>query len=36
MQPRLSVRQILHPQSVGVIGASDDVGKFGGRIMHYL
>ena len=36
MQARLSVRQILHPQSVGVIGASDDVGKFGGRIMHYL
>ncbi len=36
MQPRLTVDQILHPRSVGVIGASDDVAKFGGRIMHYL
>jgi len=36
MQPPLTVEQILHPRSVGVIGASEDVGKFGGRIMQYL
>ena len=36
MQPPLTVERILHPRSVGVIGASDDVGKFGGRIMQYL
>ncbi len=34
--PRLSVREILHPRSVAVFGASEDRGKFGGRILHYL
>ena len=27
---------IVAPRSVAVIGASDDVGKFGGRVIHYL
>ena len=36
MQPPLTIEQILYPRSVGVIGASEDVGKFGGRIMQYL
>lgn len=34
--PRLSVREILYPRSVAVFGASEDKGKFGGRILHYL
>jgi acyl-CoA synthetase (NDP forming) len=34
--PRLSVREILHPRSVAVFGASEDKGKFGGRILYYL
>jgi acetyl-CoA synthetase (ADP-forming) len=34
--PRLSLRQILHPRSAAVFGASEDKGKFGGRIIHYL
>lgn len=34
--PRLSVRQILHPRAVAVFGASEDRGKFGGRIIHFL
>ena len=34
--PRATVRDILHPRSVAVFGASDNVAKFGGRIMHYL
>lgn len=34
--PRLSIREILHPRSVAVFGASEDKGKFGGRILHYL
>lgn len=33
---RISVDRILHPQSVAVLGASSSVGKFGGRIMHFL
>ncbi len=33
---RLSVRKILHPDSVAVFGASDNRDKFGGRIMHFL
>ena len=34
--PRIDAAGILHPESVAVIGASEDVGKFGGRVMHYL
>lgn len=34
--PRAAVRDILHPSSVAVFGASENVAKFGGRIMHYL
>ncbi|HZS82953.1 MAG TPA: acetate--CoA ligase family protein [Stellaceae bacterium] len=34
--PRLGLREILHPRSVAVLGASEDKGKFGGRILHYL
>src|SRR6185437_728199 len=34
--PRLTIERILNPRSVAVIGASDDVSKFGGRIIHYL
>jgi acetyl-CoA synthetase (ADP-forming) len=34
--PRLTVREILHPRSVAVFGASDNRDKFGGRIMYFL
>ncbi|MDN3563949.1 acetate--CoA ligase family protein [Paeniroseomonas aquatica] len=33
---RIAVAGIISPRSVAVIGASDDVGKFGGRVIHYL
>ncbi|MGE0314053.1 MAG: acetate--CoA ligase family protein [Lautropia sp.] len=33
---RIDAAGILRPQSVAVIGASENVGKFGGRVMHYL
>ena len=33
---RLSVREILYPRSVAVFGASDNLDKFGGRIIHFL
>jgi acetyl-CoA synthetase (ADP-forming) len=36
VEPRIDAAGILHPRSVAVIGASEDVGKFGGRVMHYL
>src|SRR5215212_7213298 len=35
-KPRISVERLLHPQSVAVFGASEDIGKFGGRIIHFL
>lgn len=31
-----AIARLLRPQSVAVFGASDDPGKYGGRIMHYL
>ncbi|HKV44207.1 MAG TPA: CoA-binding protein, partial [bacterium] len=31
-----TVREILHPRSVAVFGASESTDKFGGRITHYL
>lgn len=34
--PRVSIADILEPSTVAVFGASDDLGKWGGRIMHYL
>ena len=34
--PRLTMEQILHPRSVAVLGASDNVAKFGGRIVSFL
>ena len=34
--PRISVGRILDPASVAVFGASDDRGKWAGRIMYYL
>jgi acyl-CoA synthetase (NDP forming) len=33
---RLSIARIFEPRRVAVFGASDDRGKWGGRIMHYL
>ena len=33
---RLTIRQLLHPRSVAVIGASDTEDKWGGRIMLHL
>jgi acyl-CoA synthetase (NDP forming) len=33
---RIPLARIVSPRSVAVIGASDDVGKFGGRVIHYL
>ena len=31
-----TLRAILNPRSVAVIGASTDPAKFGGRVMHFL
>lgn len=33
---RISIDRVLHPRSVAVLGASDALNKFGGRIMHFL
>ncbi|WP_165982325.1 acetate--CoA ligase family protein [Dankookia rubra] len=33
---RIPLAQIVNPRSIAVIGASDDAGKFGGRVIHYL
>jgi acetyl-CoA synthetase (ADP-forming) len=33
---RISIDGILHARSVAVLGASDDISKFGGRIIHFL
>ncbi|GGG21324.1 acyl-CoA synthetase [Caldovatus sediminis] len=33
---RIPLARIVSPRSVAVVGASDDVGKFGGRVFHYL
>ena len=34
--PRVTIADIFAPRAVAVFGASDDRGKWGGRIMHYL
>src|SRR5215472_13354794 len=34
--PRIPIARIFQPRRVAVFGASDDRGKWGGRIMHYL
>lgn len=34
--PRILIARIFEPRRVAVFGASDDRGKWGGRIMHYL
>ena len=34
--PAAALRAILAPRHVAVIGASEDRGKFGGRVMHFL
>jgi acetyl-CoA synthetase (ADP-forming) len=34
--PRLPLDRIVHPRSVAVLGASDNVAKFGGRITSFL
>ncbi len=33
---RIPLARIVSPRSVAVIGASEDAGKFGGRVIHYL
>ena len=33
---RVDLDRILHPRSVAVFGASEDIGKFGGRIISFL
>jgi acetyl-CoA synthetase (ADP-forming) len=32
----LPIARIVAPRAVAVVGASDDPGKFGGRVIHYL
>ena len=33
---RILFENVINPRSVAIIGASDDMGKFGGRIIGYL
>ena len=33
---RIPLARLIDPRSVAVVGASEDVGKFGGRVVHYL
>ncbi|WP_342130886.1 acetate--CoA ligase family protein [Hydrogenophaga sp. OTU3427] len=35
-QANQSVRQILHPASVAIVGASDSEAKWGGRLLRYM
>ena len=30
------LEDIIAPRSVAVVGASEDLGKFGGRVLHHL
>src|SRR5215210_6354790 len=34
--PNQTVRQILHPRSVAIVGASADQEKWGGRLLRYM
>ncbi len=36
VEPRQTVRQILHPTSVAIVGASDSEDKWGGRLLRYM
>ncbi|MCW5259511.1 CoA-binding protein [Verminephrobacter eiseniae] len=36
LAPRQTVRQILHPTSVAIVGASDSQDKWGGRLLRYM
>ncbi|MES2052402.1 MAG: acetate--CoA ligase family protein [Pseudomonadota bacterium] len=36
VKPNQSVRQILHPQSVAIVGASESEEKWGGRLLRYM
>lgn len=36
VQPLQSVRQILHPRSVAIVGASESEEKWGGRLLRYM
>lgn len=33
-RPRIPIERIIKPQSLAIIGASEDIAKFGGRFMH--
>lgn len=33
-RPRIPVERIIKPQTLAIIGASEDIAKFGGRFMH--
>lgn len=33
---RIGLARLIGPQSVAVVGASEDTGKFGGRVVHYI
>src|SRR6188508_410008 len=33
---RISVERIIKPRSLAIIGASEDIAKFGGRFMHNI
>lgn len=36
LTPNQSVRQILHPRSVAIVGASESEEKWGGRLLRYM
>ena len=36
MPPLQTVREILHPRSVAIVGASDSEAKWGGRLLRYM
>lgn len=35
-EPRIDIDRVLNPRTVAIFGASDDKGKFGGRITQYI